>query len=116
MSRTYIFANITYATLEEAQAAAATKIAELNSNPTGFATVKRLGGSEADGWEVPIEDLTDAEIIALTPDDGNYYGVYSIYEGDMQVGITSTAALEELERIKNVVHNLKIIAKEEIDP
>lgn len=116
MATIYIFANNTYATLEEARAAAATKIAELDSNPTGYARVKLLSGSEADGWEIPVEDLSDAEIIALAPDDGNYYGVYSVYEGDMQVGITSAAAIEEIERIKNNVNNLKIISREEIDP
>lgn len=119
MAKTYVFAQTTYNTLADAQAAAVSKKDEFEKNPTQYARVKLLGGNETDGWQVPVEDLTDAEINALQPDDGNYYGVYSPFDGQMNVGLTSNEALTELARLKKLMGTLlgatKIVVQEEVE-
>jgi hypothetical protein len=119
MAKTYVFAQTTYNTLADAQAAAASKKDEFERNPTQYARVKLLGGNETDGWQVPAEDLTDAEINALQSDDGNYYGVYSPFDGQMSVGLTSNETLTELARLKKLMGTLlgatKIVVQEEIE-
>lgn len=120
MTKKYLYAQTFYDSLAEANAAAAAKKNALENEPTEYVTVKLLGGNADDGWVVPVEDLTDAEILAIQDGDGNHYGLYSRFEGDMQTGITSTQVNTEITRLKQkfaqLLNATKISVVEDIDP
>lgn len=59
----------------------------LDNNPTDWAVVQRLTGDAENGWVIPQEELTDAEINNL--DEAHYYSVSSVIGGGSEVGLTA---------------------------
>ena len=86
----YIYNFQTYETMAAVNNAVSEFKSRLDNNPTDWVVVQLLGGSEADGWVVPEENLTDAEINSL--DASRHYTVHSPKLGYTFVGLTGTEA------------------------
>lgn len=119
MAIQYIYANEIYSSLEDAQAAVITKRDELDTTPTNYCTVKRLGGSLEDGWIIPTESLTDTEILALTAEDTDTYGVVSPFNGQATHGLDAAATIARVAELKRAMGQLigatQIVATETIE-
>ena len=119
MTKKYIWGDGEYNSLAEANAAAQQRKDTLDTQPSQYCTVKLLGGNETDGWVVPVEDMTDAEVVALQDNDGNHYAIYSMFEGETQMGLTSNVIKTEVQRLKrgfgSIMAATKIYIEEEVD-
>lgn len=90
----YIYVNQTYNTMQEVEAAVTAFKLRLDNNPTDWVNVALLGGNEADGWVVPEEYLTDAEINSL--DASSHYSISEVLGGGSWVGLTGTEAIAKV--------------------
>ena len=88
MADRWTYFGVEYATETLVDAAVADRNVRLTDNPTDWVVVKELSGSEVDGWVVPSQTLTDAQINNL--DATKRYSVASIIDGDNDIGLTST--------------------------
>jgi hypothetical protein len=86
----YVYANQSYDTQAEVEAAVTAFKTRLDNNPTDWVRVKLLGGNAEDGWVVPTETLNDAEINSL--DANSYYSVSDVHGGTNETGLTGTEA------------------------
>lgn len=119
MTKRYMFAEQEYNTLAEAQAAAAAKRDAFDNEYSVYARIKRLGGSEEAGWQVPVEDLTDSEISVLEDDDANFYAIHSPFDGETTIGLTVPQLKAKIVEYKKAYATLltanKIVVYEEVD-
>lgn len=106
MAIEYIYANEIYSSLEEAQAAVITKRDRLDTHPTDYATVKRLGGTLETGWIIPTESLNDSEILALTVESEGTFGVHSPFDGESTHGLTAEQAIARVAELKRLMGQL----------
>lgn len=93
----YFYNGQEYQTQSEVEAAVTAFKSRLDNNPTDWVDVQLLGGSEADGWIIPVEKLTDAEINSVSA--SSHYSVSSTISGSSYVGLTgpeATAKIAEL--------------------
>lgn len=87
MSVIYIYAHNIYSTEAEAQSAATSLAARMQSNPTDWMEAKEITGSSDAGWQMNPTKLTDAEI--LNPDASKTYMAYSKEAGANVMPLTS---------------------------
>lgn len=99
MTIKYLWAGTEYTSMAEVNTAANAKKTELETAPTNIVFVKRLSGSAEEGWVVPQENLTDAELLSVTEADTNFYSVTSITDGDTSIALTATTMLAEVDRL-----------------
>lgn len=72
---------------------------QLDNEPTSYVEVKLLSGNADDGWVVPSEKLTDAEINAGLDAD-SHYNVSAVYDGITHTGIDGALAEQKIALIK----------------
>jgi hypothetical protein len=94
----YFYAQQSYDTVAQVEAAITAFKSRLDNNPTDWATVKLLGGSEADGWIIPTETLTDTEINNISGD--GLYSVAEVHGGNTYTGITSAEVTTKIAEIR----------------
>lgn len=99
----YIYANQTYNTTEEVEAAVTAFKSRLDNNPTDWVNVALLSGSEADGWVVPEGYLTDAEINSL--DASSHYSISEVIGGGSWVGLSGTEATAKVAECRGYYAN-----------
>jgi len=103
----YYYAQQTYDTKAEVDAAVVAFKDRLDNNPTDWVTVKLLGGSETDGWIVPTETLTDAEINNLSGD--SFYSVIEVHGGNTYTGLTSAEAITKVAEVRTKYAQWKLV-------
>tara|TARA_R110002050_G_scaffold63602_2_gene138943 strand:- start:560 stop:973 length:414 start_codon:yes stop_codon:yes gene_type:complete len=87
MSTKWYYCKETFSTQEDVNQKVLDVKQRLDNNPTDWAIVKQLDGSDESGWVVPRAVLTDAEINNLNAN--NYYSCSSVVGSDTQIGISS---------------------------
>lgn len=95
----YYYKNRSYETEAEAQQAVVDFKNVLDNQPSTYCTVRRLGGNAEDGWVVPVEQLTDEEILSIT--DG-WYSIHSSLHGPQQMPLTASETLEKVQEYKRL--------------
>lgn len=95
---TYSYNQQQYETLEQVNSAVLALKIRLDNNPTDWCVVKVLSGNAEDGWVVPSETLSDAEIGNLSED--NHYSVSSIYDGTSYIGINGIEATQKVREMR----------------
>jgi hypothetical protein len=98
-STKYQYKSVDYDTLEEAQQAATEFKNVLETQPTTYCSVKRLGGDAENGWVVPAVELTDEEILNMS--DG-WYSIHSQLQGQTHMPLTAEQALEKVQLYKRL--------------
>lgn len=76
---TYVYNQNTYDTKEQLDAAITALKVQLDTMPSTWVSVKELSGDAISGWVVPVNSLSDAQI--LNPDTSKFYNVSAIYDG-----------------------------------
>ena len=66
----------------------------LENNPTDWVVVKRLTGDKDAGWDIPTDELSDAEINKLDP--SHHYSVSSVMGGSSEVGLSAAEAADKV--------------------
>lgn len=119
MAQKYVWNGNEYSSMSEVTSAANTKKNHMNTCPSDYVDVKVLGGSAEAGWTIPQETLTHSEILNVSADDGNFYSVASIEDGDTSVGLTASEMIEEVKRLTRQHGSRmqldKVIIYEEVD-
>ena len=88
MSTTWFYKDTEYTSEADVNQAVLDFKSRLDNNPTDWVTVRQLTGDAVNGWVVPTDELTDAEINAL--DQAQHYSVSSVVDGGSEVGLTAT--------------------------
>jgi hypothetical protein len=101
----YLYIGQQYETQSEVEAAVTAFKSRLDNNPTDWVDVQLLGGSEADGWVVPVEKLTDAEINSVSA--SSHYSVSSIVGGGSYVGLTGPEVTAKVAELRTEYANYK---------
>jgi len=83
----YYFAE-TFSTQEDANQKVLDVKQRLDNNPTNWAIVKQLDGSDELGWVVPRAVLTDAEVNSLNAN--HYYSISSVVGSGTFIGLSSS--------------------------
>ena len=94
----YIYAGTKYNTEAEANAAVVAMKNVLDNTPSVYAQIKLLSGNATDGWTVPAQALTDAEIAAISGD--GFYSAYSEFSGETHLGLTAAEAIAKVQEYK----------------
>ena len=94
----YIYAGTKYNTEAEVNAAVVAMKDVLDNNPSAYAQIKLLSGSATDGWSIPAQALTDAEIAAISGD--GFYSAYSEFSGETHLGLTAAEAIAKVQEYK----------------
>jgi len=102
----YFYAQQSYDTQAQVEAAITAFKSRLDNNPTDWVTVKLLGGSEADGWIIPTEKLTDTEINNISGD--GFYSVAEVHGGNTYTGITSSEVTTKVAEIRTAYAQWKM--------
>jgi hypothetical protein len=97
ISGTFKYAASEYSTEAEAQQAVVAFKDRLDNQPSTYCTVRRLGGNAEDGWEVPVEQLSDAEILSITE---GWYSVHSSLHGMQYMPISADEVLAKVQEYK----------------
>jgi len=97
MQEEYGYGGNVYATQAEVDQAVIDLKNELDNQPTVYCRIKRVTGSEEDGWTVPEELLTDQEILSAT--DG-FYSASSRYASENHMGLTASEMLSKVAEYK----------------
>lgn len=96
----WIYAGERYDSEEACYAAVTQMKNNLDNAPTNWCIVAELSGSAEDGWVVPADNMTDAEINAISDSSTAYYKVDSIIDGDVNLGITATEAKTKIAEMR----------------
>lgn len=99
ISGTFRYASSEYSTEADAQEAVVAFKGRLDNQPSTYCTVRRLGGNAEDGWEVPVEQLTDEEILSIS--DG-WYSIHSSLHGQHHMPITAAEVLAKVQEYKRL--------------
>lgn len=94
MSTTWFYKQNEYTNETDVNQAVLDFKSRLDNNPTDWAVVQRLTGDAENGWVIPQEELTDAEINNL--DEAHHYSVSSVIGGGSEVGLTATEATAKI--------------------
>ena len=77
--------------------------------------VKLLGGNANDGWVVPSEKLTDAQINNL--DENSFYNVSAVLSGTTYTGISGAEAVTRVNELRTeYAQNLGVNTITKVDP
>tara|TARA_R110000765_G_scaffold352155_1_gene442059 strand:+ start:103 stop:483 length:381 start_codon:yes stop_codon:yes gene_type:complete len=88
MATKWYYNNTAYNTEAEVNQAVVDMKTRLDNNPSYWAIVKALTGSQEAGWLVPTESLTDAEINDL--DQSGHYSISSVFGGGTEIGLPAS--------------------------
>jgi len=105
----WIYAGEKYDSEADCHAAVTQMKNNLDNAPTTWCIVAELSGSAEDGWVVPADNMTDAEINAITDSSTSYYKVESIIDGDSNLGITATEANTKISEMRTRFANWKLV-------
>ena len=86
MANLYVYNGETYNTEAEAQSAVADLKVRFDNNPTDYMVVQEITANGS-GWNMPLEELTDDEI--LSPDSSKTFSAYSKISGENSLPLTS---------------------------
>ncbi len=90
----FIYAQQSYETKAQVEAAVVAFKNRLDNNPTDWVTVKLLGGNAVDGWVVPTQELNDTDINTISGDE--FYSVSEVYGGNTWTGLSSSQVTEKV--------------------
>ena len=94
----YFYAQQSYDTTAQVEVAVTNLKSRLDNNPTDWVTVKLLGGSEADGWIIPTDTLTDEQINNISGD--GFYSVAEVHGGNTYTGLTSAEVTTKVAELR----------------
>lgn len=99
ISGRYQYKSQHYDTEAEAQQAVVEFKNALDNQPSTYCTVRRLGGNAEDGWEVPVEQLTDEEILSVSE---GWYSIHSSLHGRQDMPLTASEVLAKVQEYKRL--------------
>lgn len=99
ISGRYQYKSRYYDTEAEAQQAVLEFKNALDNQPSTYCTVRRLGGNAEDGWEVPVEQLTDEEILSVSE---GWYSIHSSLHGQQDMPLTASEVLAKVQEYKRL--------------
>ena len=98
MTKENYYALNEYKSVAEVEAAAAEMLITLQTKPTAWCIVKRLNGNPTDGFNIPIDALTDEEILNISGDD--WYSVAAVVSGFNESGLTAAQAIDAVNTLR----------------
>lgn len=99
ISGTFRYAATDYSTESEAQQAVVDFKNRLDNQPSTYCTVRRLGGNAEDGWVIPVEQLSDQEILSVSE---GWYSIHSSLHGQQDMPLNATEVLEKVQEYKTL--------------
>lgn len=94
----YYYGLKVYNDLPSVEAAVAEMLSALQGKPNTWCKVKRLSGDPINGFNVPTDALTDAEILNLSGD--GWYSVAAEISGFNETGLTAAQALDAVNKLR----------------
>lgn len=115
MAIQWLYALEAYSSEAEVNAAVTAMKSKLDNEPTVWCEVKLLSGNANDGWIVPSEKLTNAQINNL--DANSFYNVSAVFSGTTYTGISGTEAATRVNEIRTeYAQNLGVNTITKVDP
>lgn len=98
MANTWHYKGNEYTSVDDVNTAVLDFKSRLDNNPTDWVVVKEVTSDGNDGWIVPAETLTDAQINSMSA--SSHYNVNAVHSGTTYTGITGTEATTRVAELR----------------
>jgi hypothetical protein len=98
MTKQYFYGGKLCNSIAEVENAASEMLTTLQQKPTTWCQVKLLSGNPSDGFSIPIETMSDADILNISGD--GWYNVSAEVSGFNEVGLTAQQAIDAVNNLR----------------